>query len=341
MLMSGYDRDMVKAFLKTGKLAPISEYAAIRHASRKKNLIVSSYTGSDIRMYTKGDTVHLMYPEEVQEIQLESVADAIAKGTIFDDAEEVDRHAHYLTMTNTPTRAMAHHGIDEPKHLKIVVSGIIGKMSPDGTLEISLADMRNGQQFLDQLKTCDVSGNCHDAEDLVDHYVGAEKHTDLPKDFRDDIYHMKSDVKDIGDLDMDDEVDDRDPDAFENDDDDYEEIEEAAIQEGFFAKRPKKLKPIPRDVVAYITVEMNAIQDSNDQAMLAGYTCSKLELVDFYITCIDTKDDRYIVPHTREYLVAMQNDLERLLQQILRIKPIQRGSAIWKPNVTLPEGWRG
>ena len=338
MLMSGYDLDMVKAFLKTGKLASISEYASIRHASRKKNLIVSSYTGSDVRMYTKGDTVHLMYPEDPQEIQLESVADAIAKGTIFDDADEVDRHAQFLTMTNTPTRAMAHRGIDEPKHLKIVVSGIIGKMSPDGTIEISLADMQNGQQFLDQLKKCDVSKDCRDAEDLVDHYVGAEKHTDLPRDFRDDIYHMKSDVKDLGDIDPEEEVDKYD---YESDDEDEDDFEEAAVQEGFFAKRPKRLKPIPRDVVAYITVEMNAIQDSNDQAMLAGYTCSKLELVDFYITCIDTKDDRYIVPHTREYLVKMQDDLERLLQQILRIKPIQRGSAIWKPNVTLPEGWRG
>ena len=107
------------------------------------------------------------------------------------------------------------------------------------------------------------------------------------------------------------------------------------IQEGLF-RRPKKLKPIPRDVVAYITVEMNAIKDSNDQAMLAGYTCSKLELVDFYITCIDTQDDRYIVPHTRQYLVQMQDDLNRLLTQILRIKPVNRNDRMWK--VILPEG---
>ena len=107
------------------------------------------------------------------------------------------------------------------------------------------------------------------------------------------------------------------------------------VSEGFF-NRPKKLKPIPRNVVAYITVEINAIQDTNDQQMLASYTCAKLELVDFYITCIDTKDERYIVPHTREYLVQMQNDLNRLLTRILQIRPVNRNDNRWK--AILPEG---
>lgn len=109
------------------------------------------------------------------------------------------------------------------------------------------------------------------------------------------------------------------------------------IQEGFF-RRPKKLKPIPRDVVAYITVELNAVSTSNDQAMIAGYTCSKLELVDFYITCLDTNDDRYIVPHSRQYLVQMQQDLNNLLTRILQLRPINKSDRMWKVNVTLPEG---
>jgi hypothetical protein len=112
-----------------------------------------------------------------------------------------------------------------------------------------------------------------------------------------------------------------------------DEVYDEYIQEGLF-KRPKKLKPIPRDVVAYITVEINAIKDANDQAMLASYTCAKLELVDFYITCIDTKDERYIVPHTRQYLVQMQNDLNRLLTRILQIKPINHNDRMWKAILT-------
>jgi len=105
--------------------------------------------------------------------------------------------------------------------------------------------------------------------------------------------------------------------------------------------KPKKLKPIPRDVVAYIITQKNAIRDTNDQAMISGYCCSKLELVDFYLNCIDTHDYRYIVPHNRQYLVQMQNDLNHCLQEILRVKPVNRLDRVWKLNVTYPEGWGG
>jgi hypothetical protein len=86
---------------------------------------------------------------------------------------------------------------------------------------------------------------------------------------------------------------------------------------------------------------LNAIKDSNDQAMLAGYTCSKLELVDFYLNCIDTQDERYIVPHTRQYLVQMQNDLNQLLTKILQVRPINKMDRMWKVGVNLPDtSWR-
>ena len=99
--------------------------------------------------------------------------------------------------------------------------------------------------------------------------------------------------------------------------------------ESFRDRHPKRLKPIPRDVISYITVEMNAIRDSNDQAMIAGYCSAKLELVDFYLNCIDTQDARYIVPHNRQYLVQMQSELNDLLKRILQIKPINKYDRIW------------
>lgn len=129
-----------------------------------------------------------------------------------------------------------------------------------------------------------------------------------------------------------------------NNDDKYGSAyhEYAMYQEtGAMLIKPKKLKPIPRDVVAYIITRTNEIRDSNDQAMLSGYTCSKLELVDFYLNCIDTHDYRYIVPHNRQYLVQMQNDLNRCLQQILRVKPVNRLDRVWRLNVTYPEGFGG
>ena len=150
------------------------------------------------------------------------------------------------------------------------------------------------------------------------------------------------DDSDEGDDDDDDDDDTDDDDDDDDDVDDFEECGDTPFEEGFISRRPKKLKPLPaRDIVSYITVEMNAIRDSNDQAMLAGYTCSKLELCDFYINCIDTQDDRYVVPHDRAYLVRFQSDLNRLLTQILAIKPVNKADRVWKVNVTYPEGWRG
>jgi hypothetical protein len=103
------------------------------------------------------------------------------------------------------------------------------------------------------------------------------------------------------------------------------------IHEGFMMKRPKKLKAIDiRGIVSYVTIEMNDIKDANDQAMIAGYVCSKLELIDFYITVLDTHDDRYVVPHTRQYLVDGQRQLSDLLTRILKIRPINRSDRIWQ-----------
>lgn len=324
--MNGFGSDMVKAFLENGKFKAITEYAKIKHPNRKRRVIVDSYKGTTIRAYTTEDHIHLLYPNDVTEIQLESVADAIAKGTIFDDAEELDNHATGVMMQNLPCNAMTRCGIDTPKHLKIILTGVMGKMSDDGTLEIDLG-VQNGNNFMTQLKEPDA-----EVEKLTDHYLDTRDHTSLPTDLKDDIRETKHEVNDIKNLEDQSPVDDDD---FEEDDFNPEEHVE---QEAFFARRPKKLKPIPRDVVAYITVELNAIQDSNDQAMLAGYTCSKIELVDFYLTCLDMNDDRYVVPHSKQYLTQMQTDLNKLLSQILKVKPINRSQGIWKRNVTLPEG---
>lgn len=333
--MNGFGRDMVKAFLQSGKLEAITEYAKIKHPNRKRNVILSSYKGTDIRVYTREDTVHLMYPEDVTEIQMESVADAISKGTIFDDAETLDNHADYLLMMNTPGRLMTRNGLDQPKHLKIVLTGVMGRMTDEGTLEIEVSGMRDGQQFIDQLKETPSE----DVTKLTDHYLSTKDHVSLPTELKDDIASSKHEIEDIKKLDGE-PVDDDDFEKDEDDDDDDDE-KRNHFEEAFFSRKPKRLKPIPRDVVAYITVEMKAIDSSNSQAMIAGYTCSKIELVDFYLNCIDTQDARYIVPHTREYLVKMQQDLNSLLNQILKVQPINRSMGIWKQNVTLPEGWRG
>lgn len=105
---------------------------------------------------------------------------------------------------------------------------------------------------------------------------------------------------------------------------------ESFTQESTPLLRPKKLKAIPiREIVAYATSEMNAIKDANDQAMLSGYVAAKLELVDFYIVVLDTNDARYVVPHSRQYLVDGQKQLNDLLTKILKIRPIDRTKRLW------------
>ena len=114
------------------------------------------------------------------------------------------------------------------------------------------------------------------------------------------------------------------------------------IQEGFLRKAPKRLKDLKmRDTITYITLEINEIRDTNDAQILSGYVCSKLEICDFYISCIDNNDPKYIVPHTRPQLIQFQNDLNRLLTQILKIRPVNRADRTWMVNVNYPENWRG
>ena len=45
--------------------------------------------------------------------------------------------------------------------------------------------------------------------------------------------------------------------------------------------RPKKLKRISYDTVAYIQIETEAIRDYNDKQMISSYCISKLEMVNY------------------------------------------------------------
>ena len=58
----------------------------------------------------------------------------------------------------------------------------------------------------------------------------------------------------------------------------------------FFGKKgPKKLKKIPYDLVSYISIETDAIQDNNDRQILSSYCLGKLENVNWYIELLDIK----------------------------------------------------
>lgn len=208
----------------------------------------------------------------------------------------------------------------------------------------SISDISPEDSITDQ-DYDEVMLNKYDDEEDEDDSSDDDNDDDSDEESEEEDSDDESDEEDDDEDDdeSDDKEDDDDSDAsLEDEDDEIKQESYDYYEEGFLTKKPKKLKPIPiREIVSYITCELNAISDTNDQAMLSGYTCAKLELVDFYLTCIDTQDDRYIVPHPRQYLVDGQRQLNDLLAQILRIRPVNKGDRVWKVNVNYPEGWRG
>lgn len=551
--MNSTQLNIVKALIEKKKYDVITEYTHIAHPD-KGDIIVKEYAGTGVRVYKDNDgNTRVLCPKDIDTVQEGHVAQAIANGTIFDDADEIDRNATMIERTSIPYDAMVNSGKDTPKQLKPMIAIVIGRMDDNGSFGVSDADRTNGVNFVKDL--CDKE-KCPNTTNVVDNYLEKDKETFYSPEMGKNLTELDNEVDDIvetkpedvvsdddtvdsyDDYDMDaiesdptpendetesdeedgdndDESDDPDGDDSDNDDDESEdnessdnddeeaviedvddddesveecgdidtvqedveemtnmannamnktpipnsndvkpvqeevdverarnnkkarhevenflnyldnlekkhpeiteqrdkEIEDSVFgtkpvqeedemvdgggsddtgvdtgddggditeeasspatgattnsptegtdakgnvntcpipmsaqtkaivnsnskmhQEGFLSKKPKKLKPIGRDVVAYITCEMNDIRSANDQAMLAGYTCSKIELVDFYITVLDTQDARYIVPHNKAYLTQMKNDLERLLAQILRIRPINRSEQIWRVN---------
>ena len=330
--MSEMNRQIVDTFIARKQYEKLTEVSNIMFPNNDK-IIVMEYDGDNIRVMKRENVVMVLCPFDGNVIQESALAEAIVNGTIFDDAERVSHHATYLQNSMLPIKGLSHkHGI-EPTKMHIMISSVIGTMGDDGAIDITVSDMNNGENFIKDILKCDdraeVNKMCH-------HYMGMDDdgkhdvdHHPLPMELRKDIGELTKEIDAIIDVDPDDVLDDDDFDILDIDKEKEEDDDNNIISESFLSKKPKKLKPIPRDVVVYIQVEINAIRDSNDQAMLAGYTSSKLELVDFYLNCIDTNDARYIVPHDRQYLITMQKDLNDCLQRILKIRPVNRADRVW------------
>ena len=462
--------EVVKGLLNNGKYEVITEYSKIQHGEDSADVIVKEYSGVHVRMCKNDDgNIEILYPKNADVTMEGAIANAIANGTIFDDANDIDNNATMIEKTCIPCVGMTNKGLDEPKTVKKIIAIVIGKMDDDGRFEVSDVDRENGVKFVKDITDYNrEGGNIRDVinnytekenDETYDSVVGKQM-TDLHDELNDinsvkyddtiddttdtvdnyddyDFESLESDPDegddnddeepsepDDGSDDSDDSDDDKpelsddsDDDDSDSDDDDSEdtesddkdeddekdeesddeeeedepveecgdvetveetatehpgtetdpsaighsvpkEVEECgdanvveeskldkiiknkkdddekykAYEESFLTRKPKKLKPIGRDTVAYITTQISDIHSSNDQAMLAGYVCNKLELVDFYITAIDTQDAKYIVPHTRAYLITLKNDLQILLARILRIRPVNRSEQIWRVN---------
>lgn len=89
---------------------------------------------------------------------------------------------------------------------------------------------------------------------------------------------------------------------------------------GVVVNMAKKLKRIPTDLVAYIKNEGEAIRDAGDKMRLSSYCLSKLELVDWYITLLEVGSEKYIVPHTKQYLETIRSELLACHKMIMEVK---------------------
>lgn len=393
--MNSITNDLMKNIIEAKNYNMITEYVQIEHPD-KGELVVTEYAGKDVRVYKdEKNRIHLLCPKEMTPVQEGHVAEAIARGTIFDDTEEIDNNAEFIEKTSVPCNAMINAGKPLPKKLKPMIAIVIGRMDENGSFAVDDADRINGNNFVKDVVCCKDKNSS--VSDVVNNYIDKDPEEFYTPEMGKDITDLDKEVDDIRDtkfedtitdndtvetydgIDMDEiesdpfdktddntdnesEADDTDDESKNDDDVDESEtdddvddesetddnVNEYTIpeslyqdtihQEGFLSKKPKKLKPIPRDIIAYITVEMNDISSANDQAMLSGYTCSKIELVDFYLTVLDAQDPRYIVPHNKQYLENMKRELENLLTQILRIRPINRMDRVWRLNVNYPEG---
>ena len=112
------------------------------------------------------------------------------------------------------------------------------------------------------------------------------------------------------------------------------------LQEAFFVK---KLKKIPRDLIPYISVEAEAIRDTNDKMMIASYCMSKIEIVEWYIELLEVGSKKYIVPHSKPYLEDMRTQLLACYRKIMAVRitpPIERKD---RPiiDIKYPKGYEG
>jgi spore germination protein GerM len=99
----------------------------------------------------------------------------------------------------------------------------------------------------------------------------------------------------------------------------------------------KKLKRIDSGVVSYVRINGQAAKDHNDKMLAVSYAHSKLNICEWYIELLDSGSKKYAVPHTREYLVSIKNQLLAAIEEIINA-PVNQGG---KSSSGYPEGYDG
>lgn len=92
--------------------------------------------------------------------------------------------------------------------------------------------------------------------------------------------------------------------------------------EGVFTKKLKRIDPYD---LSYIDIQISSARTDEDRILISAFLNSKLDLVEYYISLLDSNDKRYVVPHTKEELLRMRDRLlnseKMLVQKDTKLKP--------------------
>jgi hypothetical protein len=103
--------------------------------------------------------------------------------------------------------------------------------------------------------------------------------------------------------------------------------------------RYKKLKKLSMDIIAYVVIEGETVKNANDKMMIVSYAYGKLDIVEWYIELLVVGSNRYLVPHTKEYLENFRTQLLKAIKTIMD-RPLPKPD---RPliDIQYPKGYEG
>lgn len=114
-------------------------------------------------------------------------------------------------------------------------------------------------------------------------------------------------------------------------------IEESAITA--FLKNRNMLKKIESSDIGYIDIKRSEIRDDTDKSIVLAYAYNKLDTVNYYMAIIDSNNTKFIVPHSKEELIKMQNIILGLIEDINKTRTVDMKT--YGLDIRYPVGYEG
>ena len=126
------------------------------------------------------------------------------------------------------------------------------------------------------------------------------------------------------------------------------------IMQEFFLFKGKTPKKIDSVEFNYIEEKIKSIKDETDRMMIVSYINSKIDLVDYYISCLENpNNDNKNIPYNLDELYKIQKKLNNYQLTAMKFKipfsnrvtyvtwPSGPARALYIPDVDYPEGYEG